>query len=59
MRYDAEANQLAGGTRIPPAVLAEFLRKNDFTNESIHDFSEAIEVGPGMVVGRSNMKDCP
>jgi hypothetical protein len=51
-RYETEANQFAGDTLIPPAVLAEFLRKNDFTNESIHDFAEAIGVGPGIVVGR-------
>jgi HTH-type transcriptional regulator/antitoxin HigA len=51
-RYETEANQFAGDTLIPPAVLAEFLRKNDFTNESIHDFAEAIGVAPGIVVGR-------
>jgi addiction module HigA family antidote len=51
-RYETEANQFAGDALIPPAVLAEFLRKNDFTNEGIHDFAEAIGVGPGLVVGR-------
>src|ERR1700730_3665222 len=51
-RYETEANQFARDTLIPPAMLAEFLRKNDFTNESIHDFSEAIGMGPGIVVGR-------
>ena len=50
--YETEANQFAGDTLIPPAALAEFLRKNDFTNEGIHDFAEAIGVGPGIVVGR-------
>ena len=51
-RYEAEASQFAGDTLIPPAVLAEFLRKNDFTNEGIHNFAEAIGIGPGIVVGR-------
>ena len=51
-RYETEANQFAGDTLIPPAALAEFLRKNDFTNDGIHDFAEAIGVGPGIVVGR-------
>ncbi len=51
-RFETEANQFAGDTLIPPAMLAEFLRKNDFTNEGIHDFAETIGVGPGIVVGR-------
>jgi HTH-type transcriptional regulator / antitoxin HigA len=51
-RYETEANQFARDTLIPPAALAEFLRKNDFTNEGIHEFSEAIGIGPGIVVGR-------
>ena len=51
-RYETEANQFARDTLIPPTVFAEFLRKNDFTNEGIHDFAEAIGVGPGIVVGR-------
>jgi HTH-type transcriptional regulator / antitoxin HigA len=51
-RYETEANQFSGDTLIPPTVLGEFLRKNDFTNEGIHDFAEAIGVGPGIVVGR-------
>ena len=51
-RYETEANQFAGDTLIPPTALTEFLRKNDFTNEGIHDFAEEIGVGPGIVVGR-------
>jgi len=51
-RFETEANQFARDTLIPPTTLTEFLRKNDFTNESIHDFAEAIGVGPGIVVGR-------
>jgi HTH-type transcriptional regulator/antitoxin HigA len=51
-QYEGEANQFAGDTLIPPAALGEFVRKKTFTNEDIHDFAEAIRVGPGIVVGR-------
>jgi len=51
-RYESEANQFARDTLIPPAALAEFLRKDDLTNEGIHGFSESIGVSPGIVVGR-------
>lgn len=51
-RYETEANQFAGDTLIPPTVLADFLRKNEFTNDSIHAFAEAVGIGPGIVVGR-------
>jgi HTH-type transcriptional regulator / antitoxin HigA len=51
-QYESEANQFAGDTLIPPVALGEFVRKKSFTNEDIHDFAEAIEIGPGIVVGR-------
>jgi len=50
--YEAEANQFAADTLIPPAALGEFLHAGNITNESIHDFAEAVGVGPGIVVGR-------
>jgi addiction module HigA family antidote len=50
--YEAEANQFAADTLIPPAALSEFLRARTFTNETIYDFAENIGVGPGLVVGR-------
>jgi HTH-type transcriptional regulator/antitoxin HigA len=50
--YEAEANQFAADTLIPPAALSEFLRTRDTTNDAIHNFAEAIGVGPGIVVGR-------
>jgi HTH-type transcriptional regulator/antitoxin HigA len=50
--YEAEANQFAADTLIPPSPLSEFLRAGNITNESVHDFAEAIGVGPGIVVGR-------
>lgn len=50
--YETEANQFARDTLIPPSALGEFIRKKTFTNDAIHDFSEAIGIGPGIVVGR-------
>jgi HTH-type transcriptional regulator / antitoxin HigA len=50
--YEAEANQFASDTLIPPAAFGEFLRVRDTTNDAIHDFAAAVGVGPGIVVGR-------
>lgn len=52
VRYEAEADRFAADTLIPPAVLDEFVRRQTFTNEAIHDFAESLGVGPGIVVGR-------
>jgi hypothetical protein len=51
-QYEAEASQFSADTLIPPGALGKFVRKGTFTNESIHDFAEAIGIGPGIVVGR-------
>ncbi len=51
-KYEGEANSFAADTLIPPMALGEFVRKKSFTNEDIHNFSEEIGVGPGIVVGR-------
>jgi hypothetical protein len=50
--YEAEADRFAADTLIPPPALAEFVRRKALTNEAIHDFAEAVGVGPGVVVGR-------
>jgi addiction module HigA family antidote len=50
--YEAEANQFASDTLIPPAALSEFLRARTITNHSIYDFAEKIGIGPGVLVGR-------
>jgi len=50
--YEAEANQFAADTLIPPMALSEFLRARTLTSESIYNFSEKIGVGPGILVGR-------
>ena len=54
--YEAEANQFAADTLIPPLALSEFLRARhsarDISSDAIHDFAEAVGVGPGVVVGR-------
>jgi HTH-type transcriptional regulator / antitoxin HigA len=51
-RYEEEASRFSADTLIPPRALADFMRAGVFTNDSIHDFAEAIGVGPGIVVGR-------
>jgi HTH-type transcriptional regulator / antitoxin HigA len=51
-QYESEANQFAGDTLIPPRALSDFIRKEAFTNESIHEFAEVVDIGPGIVVGR-------
>ena len=51
-QFEGEANQFAADTLIPPAAFGEFIRKKEFTNEQIHNFAEAIGIGPGIVVGR-------
>lgn len=55
--YEAEANQFAADTLIPPAALSEFLRARTFTNESIYNFAEKIGIGPGILVGRLQHDD--
>ena len=51
-KFEAEANQFAADTLIPPGVLTTFIRAGAFTNESIHDFAEETGIGPGILVGR-------
>lgn len=51
-KYETEANRFAADTLIPPSALSVFLKKEAFTNDSIHDFAETVGVGPGIIVGR-------
>jgi hypothetical protein len=53
-RYEEEADRFARDTLIPPAALAEFLRRHGetLTNEEIHGFAGSLGVGPGIVIGR-------
>jgi hypothetical protein len=53
-KYEAEANRFAADTLIPPDALAGFVRRvgKTLTSDDIHDFADAIGVGPGIVVGR-------
>ena len=51
-QYESEANRFAADTLIPPYALEEFIRRNTFTSEAIHEFAEEVGVGPGIVVGR-------
>jgi HTH-type transcriptional regulator/antitoxin HigA len=51
-RYEEEANRFAADTLIPPDRLTEFIKKKEFTNETILHFSDDLDLGPGIVVGR-------
>jgi Zn-dependent peptidase ImmA (M78 family) len=51
-KFESEANQFSSDTLVPPIELSEFLRKKEFTSDSIYAFAERIGVGPGIVVGR-------
>lgn len=51
-QFETEASRFAADTLIPPRALTDFIRKEAFTNDSIHHFAEAVGVGPGIVVGR-------
>lgn len=51
-QLEDEANRFAADAIIPPKALAGFIRNQDFGNEAIHEFSEKVGVGPGLVVGR-------
>jgi addiction module HigA family antidote len=51
-QIEAEANRFSADTLIPPTALGAFIRAREFTNESIHQFSATVDVGPGIVVGR-------
>jgi HTH-type transcriptional regulator / antitoxin HigA len=51
-QFESEANNFSADALIPPNALGEFMREKAFTNDSIHEFAEAIGVGPGIVVGR-------
>jgi HTH-type transcriptional regulator/antitoxin HigA len=51
-QVEMEANRFSADTLIPPQALTEFVGQRTFTNESIHDFAELIDVGPGIIVGR-------
>ncbi len=51
-QIEAEANRFSADTLIPPALLGEFVRARQFTNDSIQEFSVRAGIGPGIVVGR-------
>jgi hypothetical protein len=51
-KYEQEADRFACDTLIPPAALAEFVRRRKFASEDIYAFAKSIEIGPGIVIGR-------
>lgn len=50
-RPKTQANRFAADTLISPALFDKFISFRSFNNDSIYEFSEAIDVGSG-VVGR-------
>ncbi len=52
LQFEAEADRFSSDTLVPARALEDFVRAKTFTSESILNFSEAIDVGPGIVVGR-------
>lgn len=51
-QYEEEANRFSRDTLIPPKALADFIDRNDFRSDAIHDFAEGVGVSPGIVIGR-------
>ena len=51
-KQEEEANRFAADKLIPPELLSEFIGSGTFTNSSIKNFAEQIDIGPGIVVGR-------
>jgi Zn-dependent peptidase ImmA (M78 family) len=49
---EEEASRFAADTLIPPRRLSEFIARQSFTSDSVHEFSNEIGVSPGVVVGR-------
>jgi len=49
---EEEANRFAEDTLIPPDDLFDFIRQDNFTLDSIKRFSDRLQIGPGIVVGR-------
>ena len=51
-QYEAEANQFAADTLIPPAELSGFVRRQSFSSDDVNNFSREVGISPGIVVGR-------
>lgn len=51
-REEEEANRFAADTLIPPNALSAFIGENKFTNETIKQFADTLDIAPGIVVGR-------
>lgn len=49
---EAEANEFARDTLIPPARYRAFTASGDFSRVAIQRFAESIDIAPGIVVGR-------
>jgi addiction module HigA family antidote len=47
-----EANRFSENELIPPKVFTKFIASGDFSKRSINNFSKAIGIAPGIVVGQ-------
>lgn len=50
--FEDEANRFAADALIDPDRLHGFIAASLFTNDTIHNFADAADVAPGVVVGR-------
>ncbi|BDR57518.1 hypothetical protein KIMC2_20800 [Xylocopilactobacillus apis] len=51
-RLEKEADQFAQNHLINPADYKAFIKENDFSRRAVLEFSEGIQIHPGVVVGR-------
>lgn len=51
-KQETEADTFAQETLIPPAPFRRFLEHGDFSVDAISEFSNSIQIAPGIVVGR-------
>ena len=49
---EEEANRFAAELLIPPKDFRTFVKQADFTKVAIVDFADAVDIAPGVVVGR-------
>lgn len=52
LKIEAEANEFARDTLIPPDRFDRFVAKGVFTNDSVQAFAKLVGIAPGIVVGR-------
>lgn len=51
-KYEDEANRFAADALIPPLLLKKYISFGIIDDDSVREFSDAIKIAPGIVVGR-------